>query len=303
MTYPIINVPADAANQLEQLGTKSKFWYHDQYSDERFLFKQGRPGTGENWAEKACCEISELLGIPHALYDFAVCDENDGVVSPTFVPEGGRLIHGNELLAKSYPDYDDGRAYRVRQHTVKLVLTFVGRGFCKLPIGCTDIGGMTNAADVYAGYLMLDALVSNQDRHHENWGMVILAPYIYLAPSYDHASSLGRNESDDKRIDMLTTKDQGRNVEAYVKRARSAFYGDLAGTKPLSTLEAFSEAAKQRSAAGLYWLERLRNIDHTEFKVIFDSIPAEIITEPAKDFALKMLEINIKRLLSLSITL
>ncbi|MFV2058894.1 MAG: phosphatidylinositol kinase, partial [Thiohalomonadales bacterium] len=58
-----------AASQLEQLGTKSKFWYRNDYGS--MLFKQGRPNTGENWAEKVCCEMCKLLKLPHAHYEFA----------------------------------------------------------------------------------------------------------------------------------------------------------------------------------------------------------------------------------------
>jgi len=49
--YRIIEVPAEAADSTEQLGSKPKFWFLDP-SGQRFLFKQGRSGTGENWAEK-----------------------------------------------------------------------------------------------------------------------------------------------------------------------------------------------------------------------------------------------------------
>lgn len=63
MTYPVEEVPSGVLAQLEQLGTKGKFWYRDS-SGKRVLFKEGRPGTGENWAEKIACEIAELLGLP-----------------------------------------------------------------------------------------------------------------------------------------------------------------------------------------------------------------------------------------------
>ena len=97
MPFPIIIVADHAASQLEQLGTKSKFWYQDD--DKRMLFKQGRPGTGENWAEKVCCELCELLNLPHAHYDFAEWQNKEGVVTQSIVPPKERLILGNELLA------------------------------------------------------------------------------------------------------------------------------------------------------------------------------------------------------------
>ena len=54
--------------------------------------------------------------------------------------------------------------------------------------------------DMFVGYLMLDALIGNTDRHHENWGIMTGRgrPQV-LAPTYDHASSLGRELSDQKR--------------------------------------------------------------------------------------------------------
>ena len=30
--------------------------------------------------------------------------------------------------------------------------------------------GIESALEVFVGYVMLDAWISNQDRHHENWG-------------------------------------------------------------------------------------------------------------------------------------
>jgi hypothetical protein len=45
--YAVITVPDDAADSTEQLGTKPKFWFRDD-AGHCWLFKQGRPGTGEN---------------------------------------------------------------------------------------------------------------------------------------------------------------------------------------------------------------------------------------------------------------
>ena len=47
--YPIIEITDNIPELPEQLGTKEKFWFH--IDDGLYLFKIGRPGTGENWAE------------------------------------------------------------------------------------------------------------------------------------------------------------------------------------------------------------------------------------------------------------
>ena len=134
MSYPIIQLPDDAPTQLEQLGTKTKFWFRDQ-DGRSMLFKEGRPGTGENWAENVCCEICQFLDIPHAAYELAAWKDKNGVVSPTFVPEDARLVFGNELLAKVINDYAEGKRYKVRQHTVRSVMAVASIKNVGLPLG------------------------------------------------------------------------------------------------------------------------------------------------------------------------
>lgn len=124
---------------------------------------------------------------------------------------------------------------------------------------------------------------------------------MFFAPTFDHASSLGRNETDETRVERLKTKDKGRSVQAYVERARSAFFATPASVKPLKTLEAFREAAKIRPAAADYWRERLVVIDRNLYRDILDEVPDTEISAPARDFACSMLEINANRLLKLKI--
>lgn len=314
--YPIIQVADEAPEQPEQLGTKWKFWYWGD-GNQRWLFKEGRPNTGENWAEKVCCELCALLGIPHGHYEFAVWKDHHGVVTPTFVPEGDRLILGNELLAKFVADYAGKRRVRAHKHTLARVMAVI-RGSARfgvkvpspdgvssvirpipidMPLGYESPAGVKTVSEVFVGYLMLDALVGNQDRHDENWGLILSSNgSLTLAPTFDHASSLGRNEQDAERLDRLTTRDQGRSVERYVERAKSALYRAV-GEKPLTTLAAFQDAAKLVPEAGKYWLQRLEATNIADYRRIFDNVPATEITEPARDFALRMLEINRIRLL------
>lgn len=295
--YPIIHVPDDASDLPEQLGTKYKFWFRDA-TGRPCLFKEGRPNTGENWAEKVCCELCALLGIPHAHYDFATWRQRSGVASPTFVPDGGRLVHGNELLAKLVSDYEREKRFRARQHTVAVVMGIMRFPEIRLPLESVPVEQIKNAASMFVGYLMLDALVGNQDRHHENWGLILLSEGgVTLAPTFDHASSLGRNETDEERVARLTTRDQGRSVEKYVERAKSAFFHTPTSEKPFTTLEAFQEAAKLIPEARDYWLKRLAATGLADYSGIFDNIPPQEITEPARGFALKMLEVNRNRLL------
>ncbi len=300
MTYPITTVSPDSSTQLEQLGTKAKFWYPFD-ENQKALFKEGRPGTGENWAEKVCCEVARLLGLPHAEYELALWRGTKGVISPSLVPKNGRLILGNELLAWVHKTYEPAARYKTTQHILRRVIAVLQQPSIGPPFGWSRPDQVSDAIGVFAGYLLLDALVCNQDRHHENWGLIIIPEQgITLAPTFDHASSLGRNETDETRIKRLNTKDSGYSIESYVAKARSGFFDNKSSTKAMSTVDAFSECAKSNIGAGQYWLDRLDALKDSDFSDILSNIPDEFISPKAREFANAMLRINRNRLLSLN---
>lgn len=297
--YDILSLSSDA-EELEQLGTKEKFWFTNAEDGSKYLFKVGRPNTGENWAEVVAAKMCELLNIPHAEYSFAKWRGKDGVVTKTFVPADGRLVHGNEILAKIVDEYPEEGTYHVRKHTIRVVSAIMkSLPSLGLPIGSNGQGVIQNPHDLFVGYIMLDAWIGNPDRHHENWGIVSIDEKIYLAPTYDHASGFGCRESDENKEKRLQTKDERYSVAHFVKKAQSPFYGTDNNTKPLSTYEAFYTIASTNKKAALCWLDRLENIQRKAIEDIFSSISPSLISGVSVEFAIKMLEENSKRLLEL----
>jgi hypothetical protein len=59
--YPIVPIPADAREDIEQLGSKPKFW--GTLDGQRWLFKEARPNTGKDWAEKVAAEFAKHIGM------------------------------------------------------------------------------------------------------------------------------------------------------------------------------------------------------------------------------------------------
>ncbi|MFK5975294.1 MAG: hypothetical protein QM493_02190 [Sulfurovum sp.] len=303
----IIEIPLYKYEIIEPLGTKYKFWFKDDDGQMK-LFKEGRPNTGENWVEVVVAEICILLDIPHATYKFAVWNNKKGTVTPSFIPLNHRLIHGNELLAKTYNLIDksvsypleknkDNKSYKIREYKLKLVLRIMEANFLKLPIGYQN-DKLKNPIDIFIGYIMLDCLISNQDRHHENWSWIISpSKEIFLSPTYDHASGLGCRESDEEKTERLQTKDRGRMVEHFVRRAKTPFFDN--GDRNLKTIEAFKLCAYSNKDIAIYWLEILEQLDINRVKKIFDTIPNALISDVSIEFAIKILEENRKRLLEL----
>ena len=301
--FIIYNISGFTQDQDEQRGTKEKFWFW--FEDRQLLFKVGRENTGDNWAEKVASELCELIRLPHAEYELAVWRKVKGVVSKTFVPPGAQLRLGNELLATIMPGYEMEKHYKQRKHTLRSVMAIMKDRKIKLPIGWSALDGINKAIDVFIGYLMLDAWIANQDRHHENWALVAVpedgTESVHLAPSYDHASSFGSNETDTNRESRLTTRDVGRSMEKYVERARAALYLMSNSSKPLSTIDAFQKAASKRPEAARSWLKQLEGISSSDTRSILERIPKTEITEVAIEFTQKILELNRERLLKLRI--
>lgn len=286
-----------ALRENETMGSKPKFWFEHKELG-LCLFKQVRHNLGEDWAEKVAAELCELLGLPHAVYELAeTWEENRGVVSPYFLPEGGTLFHGNEILSPIIPNYPTSETYKVTQHTIDVVLSVIEDESVNLPLGWTAPSGIQTAVEVFVGYLLLDAWIGNGDRHHENWGFVrnetasTSVETLHLAPTYDHASCLGRELSDQKRQRCL--------LEAYANKCSSAFYSSVNDKKTCKTFDVFDRVAHSYPEAAHIWLERLGSISKANTLEIFSRIPSDRISSIAAQFAQEILEINQRRLLTL----
>ena len=190
MTYPIIDV--GEREQLETLGTKEKFWFRDANGNP-WLFKAGRPGTGENWSEKVTCELAKIIGLPCAHYEMAQWKGLEGVVTPKFVPDNGPLVLGNQVLSHLASVLRPAKPYAAGEYNVAIACALVE----KLAPRCTRLSRDSITSDrhplhYFVGYLVFDCWIGNPDRHDENWGFVFMPDNsIELAPTFDHASGLG----------------------------------------------------------------------------------------------------------------
>ena len=283
----------------EPLGTKPKRWLIDPKGD-RWLIKyttynQRHDGTrhrkGDDWSERIANGVAERLGAPAPRTELAV--ESTGAIQPLGVisksvlaaPSGGEaqsreeLVHGNQLL----PISAVGReriGYSVA--AIREALDGVGA-----PRGMDD--GLTGW-DVFVGYLVLDAVVGNTDRHEENWAVIDGAEGRHLAATFDHASCLGFQLDDEHRKRRLATRDRAYTPEAWADRAVSPFEGR---PHPISAarqaLEFTDRAVRDR------WLGRCEDVERLVEPVWM--IPQERMSAPAREFAERMLRRNCQRLL------
>lgn len=280
--YPIIQVRPEDVVGDEGMGSKPKFWF--KRDGEQWLFKEARDGTGEDWAEKVVAEAARVAEVTAATVELAEFKGRRGCACLSFTPSNAEtLIHGNEILAGHVLGYDPKKKFHQSDHTLANIVEALRRMF---PDAARHDGVLANLGS----YLVLDALVGNTDRHHENWGILARATTVEggaiettmeVAPSFDHASSLGRELLDDGRRQFLA---QGR-VPNYVRRGHGAIFQnttDRRGVNPLSLVEAGVKAHPGYFVPGL---QRLKGIELARLQATVDDVPVVRMSEPAKNFA------------------
>ena len=277
----------------EVLGTKPKGWRADPQSGEHWLLKDATysrraDGTsyqkGDDWAERIAGGIAERLGIPTARTELATDRRGDetclGVISRDVRAPGEALLHGNELLREPLTGRDRSG------YTLEAV-----RDALRDVQPPTGISAALSAWDAFVGYLVLDAVVGNTDRHEENWAALRRGGIRRLAPSFDHASSLGFLLSDTEREARLTTRDRGYTVEAWADRARSPF----AGRRRVFDL-ALAALGTSSSHVRSQWLDRCQDVDRLVEPIW--RVPDHRMTRAAREFAERLVRRNQERLMA-----
>jgi len=306
--FTIRRVNPDLAENLEPLGSKRKFWYREPAAggvgaDTRLLFKAEERGTGEDWAEKIACELAGRLRLPHVHYELAVemRSEKPGVVCASCAVHPVALVLGNQLLLANDKEYPavDARKFEVKAHTVEAVADAVGL-LLPPPVQWMQgaPAGITTALGVFTGYMLLDAWTANQDRHHENWGVLWDGKTLALAPTFDHGAGLARNLSDEERKERLTTKDGNRRVPYFATKARSAFFADVAASRSMTTYAAWQAFAALAPVAAAVWRARLAEIDGPTVQAVLDAVPPARMSGVCREFTMALLTENRRRILA-----
>ena len=275
--YPIEEVQPEWVLHREDMGGKRKFWYRNPDEETTWLFKYPRKESGEHWAEKIAAEIAGVLEIPCARVELAVFNGIRGSASESFLDEHQELFLGNQILARHIEEYDpDLPRFEQSRHTLENIWVALEHVF-------EDTEGTVASKVRFAEFLVLDAIIGNTDRHSENWGVARRSEegkwVEYLAWSFDHASSLGRELQDVERERRLNNS----QVSAYSEspKGRGGIFwsdSDKHGPHPLELV---------RLAFGQYKaflepsLEKLASLGDGEIAEVVVRVPRDWMSDAA----------------------
>jgi len=291
MPYPVLAIEPEWVLEPEQLGTKDKYWVrfptdHNPSGGGHWLFKYPTENTGQHWAEKIAYEVACAMKVLAPRVELAELDGVRGSATESFThAQSYELFHGNQILAGIDAEYPPDQRFQQNRHTINRIFGALDILFAKA----------TRFKDQIASYLVLDALISNVDRHHENWGILRKRTDDgwrgRLAPSYDHASSLGRELQDEggkqNRQRYLTEL----GIEKYLERGRGPVFMDGTGKHGPSPQRLIARCLEIPKFAPHFRpaLKKLRHLTPQRLTTIIAGVPDDWMSPLAREFAFALL--------------
>lgn len=274
------------------MGSKPKFWF--RYRDELWLYKQARPNTGEHWAEKIASEVADELSLPTHRVELATYEGRPGCAVRSFLEKGQTLIHGNELMAGAIDGYDKEKEQGQSDHNFANIVSALEHRFSMPEV-------RKRVAFRFVGYLVLDALVGNTDRHHENWGVVLSYFHendtdrrifrsgmrIGLAPTFDHGSSLGREMLDERRKAILK---QSGGLQRYINKGTGGIFRRAGDRKGLSPIALIRLVAEEYPTLFTPWQKRIAELEDGFAIPLLEKIPEACMSGWSREFVLAFLK-------------
>lgn len=237
----------------EPQGKNEKSWYRNPETKHVWLFKpaarrRGQLPDGREWAEKIAELLAVELDVPVAPVEFAVLDGVLGTICENANPGSNPIQSGSALLTSQNPSFDP-RAKDSAGHSASEIQNAL-RGV-EPPLSFSGPRAMTSY-DVFCGYLVLDAIIANQDRHSQNWSVVSVHGRRHLMESYDHGSSLSAGHTDAKR-QAMTESDAA--FQGFLQRGRATRFEGGRQT----TLREYAKTALALGTPGAleHWLDKI----------------------------------------------
>ena len=296
-TYAIVEIQPEWVIAEEDMGSKPKFWYRASADDPEWLFKYPQVNTGQHWAEKIAAELANAIGIPHAPVELAKFQHTHGSATESFMQDDRELIHGNQVLAGQLLDYDPDKQFRQSDHTLENIFAALERVF-------PSPHSADHAKQRIAEYLLLDALIGNTDRHHENWGILRRVDSNEqpetVAPTFDHASSLGRELLDEGAGKSRRRILEESRIAHYSEAGRGAIFWQSSDRRGISPLELVRRAVARYPGIFRPALTRFDDLHEDVLRRLVARIPEAWMSDLSRMFAVELMGYNLNQIKRIS---
>lgn len=252
-------------------GTRRKFWLFKPGVGpdhaEKYLFKVPTEGTGGHWAEFLASKVGAKLGFQTVEVELAINKGSIGTISKNFRTKMEDFYEGGDLFLSRFGDFD--------RYSLK---------YYELPHILEILSAYDNLEKDFVSVPVFDALIANNDRHCDNWGILSGPEGYRMAPIYDNGSSLGFNELDDKKKRMLADNFM---MEGFCNRGRPSIgLPHKERPKHFELLSFLNNCLPQEMEVAM---ERLNNLNEGMLNTIINDISYDIVNELNKKWIIRLL--------------
>ena len=272
--FPIYQIPEtrDRFRQKDIAGVVDKGWYQVPKLG-RSLIKLGDDSFNQVWKEKIASELATSIGIPTATYEFGeLADGQKVILSPSYLHENWVERSGKLCLTDDHQNL----------YTIENILKTIDRLDLNLP-NLSLPPNIKSSSDLFTGYLLLDYLIANGDRHSKNWGIQIdpLSGRSELLPLYDCGFSMR----------FANSRNQGSEyLRWYTEDLETAFVSET--NFPIQMRTITKKLRQLKPDVVRAWGERIKAIDREFIIELFARIPAGWIKESQIIPAIELIDFN-----------
>ncbi|PRO66357.1 HipA domain-containing protein [Alkalicoccus urumqiensis] len=251
---------------LQVSGTREKYWLKpDTGEDKRYLFKVPKVSNGEIWAEKVSSELGKELHLKMMHVEFAEQKERKGVILENFISNTEVMADGGEILSSILDEFNP---WSLEQYSIENIITSLQP---------------YNLEKDFIALCFFDSLIANQDRHCENWAIVLGHGSPVFSPIYDNGASLGFNAGHQKLEKLI--KDE-RMFKGFTNRSKTLI--EVEGKKKPKVLELLNYLNVHYPSYTKDEISRIESMDPARLRDILNNVPVEVMSDLEKEWVVKL---------------
>ena len=241
-------------------------------NDDRIAFLKYE-GKGyivsEACSEKMAYEIAKILGYKCAEIELANDEEGElAILNYLFI----NIRNAEHMDAASYLNiHDNERSTNYTISNIKKTLDELDKELFK----------------DFIRLMIFDALIGEQDRHEENWGIEKINGKYYFSPFYDNGCSLLRNFKDETYAKFYY--DGVKNFDAYINNSKTIIYKEDNKSK-YKHFELIKYLYNYETDVVKKELLNLKKLTDEEIKNVVNKIPDGLLTNKHKEYIIMYLK-------------
>lgn len=270
--YPIKKIGHDfnfIQNEPIVRGTRRKMLAVDKnLKMAMFKYENDDYNCSEACSEKLAYEIAKVLGYDCAKIELAVDHENKIGVLNYYFSDRFDAPHTDIVAYLNKDAKERNNFYTISN--IKSVLD--------------DIN--TDLFKDFIKIMVFDALIGEQDRHEENWGITEKNGKSFISPLYDNGDSLLREFKNPQNAQKYY--DGFKDFNAYINRSRTIIYKDDNKTK-YKHFELIKYLYKNYSQYVIPEINNLNKLTDDIINDLVNRIPDELLTTEHKKYIIMYL--------------